>query len=178
MGHSSSHIVVVGPMAVGKSTIGTLLAADLGLPFLDSDATLQARTGEDGAVIAKREGVSALHDLELESFLEMCREDRRSVIAAAASVVDFPPGQRALAENLTIWLTAPESVLAARQDGDDHRRELAAVERMTLSMRREPLLHEVAALRVDTGSRSVAEIVEQLVERVTEIQGDQGVTDP
>lgn len=163
---------------MGKTTIGELLAADLGLAFLDSDATLQALIGEDGATIAKREGVAALHDLELEAFLKMCREDRQSVIAAAASVVDSPPGRRALAENLTIWLTAPESVLAARQDGDDHRREVDAVERAMLSRRREPLLQEVAALRVDTGSRSVAEIVEELVERVAELQHDQGVTDP
>ena len=163
---------------MGKTTIGASLAADLGLPFLDSDTTLRSRTGEDGATIAMREGVSALHELELESFLEMCREDRRSVIAAAASVVDSLSGRRALAENLTIWLTAPEAVLAARQDGDDHRREVGAAERAMLSRRREPLLQDVAAIRVDTGSRSVTEIVAGLVERVAELRHDQGLADP
>lgn len=170
MDHSSAPIVVVGAMGVGKTTIGALLAAELGLPFLDSDVTLEARTGSDGATIAKREGVSTLHELELESFLEDCRNHRRGVIAAAASVVDSASGRRALADNLTIWLTAPEAVLAARRHGDGHRREVSAAERMRLSLRREPLWREAAVLEVDTGSRSPAEIVEELVGGIAGLQ--------
>lgn len=150
-------------MGVGKTTVGALLAAELSLPFFDSDGALAARTGEDGAAIAAREGVSALHDLELELFLEMARRRRRSVIAAAASVVDFEAGRRVLAENTTIWLTAPESVLAGRLARDDHRRETSAGERKALERRREPLLRDVASWEVDTASKSPDEIVAVLV---------------
>jgi shikimate kinase len=150
-------------MAVGKTTVGALLGVELGLPFLDSDGAIAARTGEDGAAIAGRDGVSALHDLELELFLEMAQCRRRSVIAAAASVVDFETGRRVLAENTTIWLTAPEAVLTGRLAGDDHRRETSVEERIALERRRQPLLQDIASFEVDTASKSPDEIVAELV---------------
>jgi shikimate kinase len=62
------HIVVTGAMGVGKTTVGRLLAAELGLPFLDSDDYLEMEVGDSGAVIAAQEGVAGLHEVELEVF--------------------------------------------------------------------------------------------------------------
>ena len=42
-----SLIVLVGPMGAGKTTVGQLLAKKLKLPFLDTDATIEQRTGAD-----------------------------------------------------------------------------------------------------------------------------------
>ena len=155
-------------MGVGKTTVGAQLAVELGLPFSDSDGILSVRTGEDGAAIAGRDGVPALHDLELKLFLELAQSPKRSVIAAAASVVDFDTGRRALAENTTIWLTAPESVLTGRLAVDDHRRETSFEERMALERRRQPLLQEVATFEVNTGSKRPDEIVAELVAILSE----------
>ena len=164
----SGHIVLVGAMGVGKTTVGALLAVALGLPFSDSDSILSVRTGEDGAAIAGRDGVSALHNLELGLFLELAQSPKRSVIAAAASVVDFETGRRALADNTTIWLTAPESVLTGRLDEDDHRRETSSEERMALERRRQPHLQEAATLEINTGSKRSDEIVAELVAILSE----------
>ena len=38
--------VLVGPMGAGKTTVGGLVAARLGVPFLDSDAIIEARAGK------------------------------------------------------------------------------------------------------------------------------------
>lgn len=159
----SGHIVLVGAMGVGKTTVGALLAVELDLPFFDSDVALTARTGEDGAGIADREGVSALHNLELEVFLELVQSPGRNVISAAASVVDFEVARRALAENTTIWLTAPESVLTDRLGVDDHRRDTSVEERMALERRRQPHLRKVASFEIDTGTKTPDEIVAELV---------------
>jgi shikimate kinase len=150
-------------MGVGKTTVGALLAVELGVPFFDSDGVLAKRTGEDGAAIAGRDGVAALHDLELELFLELAQSPTRSVIAAAASVVDHETGRRALAENTTVWLTATGSVLTVRLAGDDHRRETSAEERTALEHLREPLLRDVSSFEVDTASKSPDEVVAELV---------------
>lgn len=150
-------------MGVGKTTVGTLLALELGVPFFDSDGVLAKQTGEDGAAIAGRDGVAALHDLELELFLELAQSPRPSVIAAAASVVDYEAGRRTLAENTTVWLTAPGSVLTGRLAGDDHRRETSAEERLALHHRREPLLRDVSSFEVATASKSPDEVVAELV---------------
>ncbi len=125
--NSARHIAVAGAMGVGKTTIGRMLAWELGLPFLDSDEMLEARTGGDNAAeIATRDGVERLHELELEVFLDMCEVADESVLAPASSVVDHPRGRSALSEQITVWLTAADDVIAIRQGSGDHRRPIDA----------------------------------------------------
>lgn len=157
------HIVVIGPMGVGKTTIGGLLADALARPFLDSDEVLEDRLGAEGAAIAELAGVKRLHDLELEVFLEMSRNDTPSVIAPAASVVDQPAGREILAQSLTIGLTAPDEVLAARHERLGHRRPVDAEEREALRRRRDPYLERLVDLSFDTGSRTPHQVVEDVV---------------
>ena len=44
---SSSSLFLVGPMGVGKTTIGKVLAESLGLEFVDSDREIERVTGAD-----------------------------------------------------------------------------------------------------------------------------------
>lgn len=157
------HIVVTGAMGVGKTTVGRLLAAEVGLPFLDSDDYLEVEKGESGSVIAAREGVTRLHDLELEVFLAMCQTSGTAVIAPAASVVDHEPGRRALEANFTVWLTASREVLAERQSEGRHRRPISAKAHAALQAARAPLLSKVSAVVLETETTSPAEVVEKLV---------------
>jgi shikimate kinase len=160
------HVVLVGAMGVGKSTIGRLLASEIGIPFLDSDEYLEATTGESGSDIAAREGVARLHELELEAFLAMCRTPRPAVIAPAASVVDDEAGRQALEESFTIWLTAPDHVLALRQARGTHRRPVARGERAALHQRRAPFLERVSDMKLDTATSTPAEVVAELMDRL------------
>lgn len=158
---TARHVVIVGPMAVGKTTIGRALARALGRPFLDSDVELERRTGETAAEIAARDGVETLHTVEMETFLEMVGARTPAVVAPAASVVDADEGRKALRSHFTIWLDAPERVLADRRDTGSHRRETDALERAELERRRAPWWEEIAQVRVDT-NRPVSEIVDEL----------------
>lgn len=160
------HIVITGAMGVGKTTVGRLLAEVLDLPFLDSDEGLESRTGETGAEIVAHADVSTLHDLEIEVFLDMCRVGERSVIAPASSVVDQPEGRDAMSQNLTVWLTASDEVLAARQSSDGHRRPMGAKERARLRERRAPHLEAVSSMRVDTTLATPAEVVAEIIDRL------------
>lgn len=156
--------MVTGAMGVGKTTVGRLLAAEIGMPFLDSDECLEAQRGEAGSVIAAREGVARLHELELEVFLAMCQTPGTAVIAPAASVVDHEPGRRALEENFTVWLTAPGEVLAERQGRGTHRRPISPEAHAALQAARAPSLSAVSAVTIDTGATSPGEVVDKLVE--------------
>ncbi|HEX6300528.1 MAG TPA: shikimate kinase [Acidimicrobiia bacterium] len=155
-------------MGVGKTTVGRMLAVEIGLPFLDSDEYLEADRGEPGSAIAARGGVASLHELELEAFLAMCQTPGTAVIAPAASVVDHEPGRRALEENYTVWLTAPEEVLAERQGKGTHRRPISPEAHAALQAARAPFLSEVSAVTIDTGTSSAMEVVEKLVEILPE----------
>ncbi len=165
-GTSEPHIIITGAMGVGKTTVGRLLAARVGLPFLDSDAILQGARAETGAVIASRDGVARLHEIELEVFLELCSRDSRAVIAPASSVVDHERGREAMRENVSVWLTARDEVIGRRQAEGDHRRPVGETERADLRQRRAPLLEEVSTITIDTSDLSPADVVATLVERL------------
>ena len=165
------HVVLVGAMGVGKTTVGRELARRLGRPFLDSDSELEDRHGETGAEIASRAGVDRLHALELQVFRRMIDSQSRSVIAPAASVVDSDEGRSILAENLTIWLDAPEEMLSVRRSQDDHRREVGREDANELEMMRRPFWQRLAAAKVDA-SGSVEDVVESVLREMRRIELD------
>jgi shikimate kinase len=162
----STHIVVAGAMGAGKTTVGRLLGEAMGLPFHDSDETLQRLSGETGAEIAARDGVTRLHEVELEIFLDLCAETSRSVIAPAASVVDHEAGRAAMSANTTIWLTASDEVLGSRTRVRSHRRGVTADERAALRLVRDPWLDLVSSLKVDTSSLTPMETVAGILDRL------------
>jgi shikimate kinase len=120
------HVVLVGLMGAGKTTVGERLADELGVPFVDGDAALTALTGRDAATVAAVDGVPALADLEARVLLDALAAPRPSVIAAAASVVDDPSCRRALrGPNVAVVrLRARPRTLAARHGAGSHRRPL------------------------------------------------------
>jgi shikimate kinase len=149
------HVVVVGSMAVGKSTVGRALAARLGRPFRDSDDDLEATQGLTGRALAEREGVDALHRWETEHLRAALAGTQPAVVAAAASVVDDDACLAALREPFVVWLRASAGVLARRiadgTRGDDHRRPLGdATAVAELQAHRADRFAAVADLTIDT----------------------------
>jgi shikimate kinase len=174
------HVVIVGSMAVGKTTVGRALAARLGRPFRDSDADLAATRGLTGRALAEREGVDALHRWEAQDLLAELAGSEPIVVAAAASVVDDAACLAALRDPFVVWLRAPATVLARRMAGgsgtDDHRRpvgDAAAV--AALEAERARRFGAVADLTVETVTndtpRSPETIVADIVEAIRATTG-------
>jgi shikimate kinase len=57
-------IVLVGFMGAGKTTVGRLLAARLGVPFTDSDHVIEDRAGKPVRQIFADDGEAAFRALE------------------------------------------------------------------------------------------------------------------
>ena len=170
----SMHVLLVGEMGVGKTTVGTRLAARLGRDFLDSDAVIEESFGQTGAEIAGEDGVARLHVIELETFLDMADRDEEAVIAPAASVVDDERGRDRLAEQFTVWLIADPAVTAERSRRQGHRRPYDTGERHRLWEGRSSHLERIAAMVVDTGQSSPEAAVDEIVARL----GDAGLARP
>jgi shikimate kinase len=117
------HIVLVGLMGSGKTTVGVPLAAALGVPRRDSDTDIERATGLRGRDLAQRDGIEALHALEAQHLLDALQEPGTTVICTAASIIDVPACRSALLDprHLVVWLDASPEALGARLRPDDHR---------------------------------------------------------
>ena len=64
-------IVLVGFMGAGKTTVGRLLAANLGIPFTDSDHVIEGRAGKPVPRIFSDDGEPAFRQLEHEVIADL-----------------------------------------------------------------------------------------------------------
>ncbi|MEV8150275.1 shikimate kinase [Arthrobacter sp. NPDC080073] len=165
-------IVLVGPMAVGKSVIGQQLAQQLGVPFVDTDAVIVEHHGTIADIFAGR-GEHAFREIE-------ARTVARSVEAAHANgaVVSLGGGavldsgtQQLLGDCTVIYLECDAETVAERIARNTGRPLLAgdAMARWeALFAARRPVYERLADITVDVRSGTVTEIALHVEERLRE----------
>ncbi len=88
-------IVLVGFMGAGKTTIGNLLAARLGLPFADSDEVIERRAGRPIKQIFAEDGEPAFRALEHQVIAELL-DGPALVLALGGGAAQHPQTQARL----------------------------------------------------------------------------------
>ncbi len=163
---AAHHVVLVGMMGVGKTTVGRRLAEVLDRPLLDSDELVEARTGRTVAQIFAADGEAAFRSLEPDVLVECVAGETPAVIAAAGGTVLAPANRDLLRRAGTVvWLRAPVDVLVGRVAGSTHRPAVAEDPAATLTRLaegRDDLYAEVADLTVDA-TRPVDSVVDEIV---------------
>ncbi|HWL44676.1 MAG TPA: shikimate kinase [Ilumatobacter sp.] len=174
------HLVVIGLMGVGKTTVGRRVAALLDRPFVDSDHHIEATTGRTVKQILTDDGVEVLRTVEAAALFDAVDAPMPSVIGCAAGVVLDPANvdrinaARDEGALRVVWLTGDPAVLAPRTQSRGHRPWLDDDPAATLARmhaERGPLYEQIADLTVDVtpdGAEgnpdlTAAEIVEWLV---------------
>jgi shikimate kinase len=161
------HLVLIGMMGAGKTTVGRALATRLGRPFLDSDLAIEAQTGRTVAEIFADEGESAFRSLETQALTEMLDGPAPAVIAAAGgTVLDVANRERMRVRGTVVWLRVAPDVLAERVGDGGHRPLLADDPTGTLARlaaEREPLYREAAHETVEVGALSPSDVVDRVL---------------
>jgi shikimate kinase len=163
-----THLVLVGMMGVGKSTVGRIVAAELDRPLFDSDEMIEERTGRTVREIWVTDGEPAFRTLETDTLLEALAEPEPSVIAAAGGVVLTERNREALqtSDAHVVWLMADVDVLVDRVRNGGHRPLLDADPEATLRRLyavRAPLYKEVADAIVSVDHRSPTEVAKAVL---------------
>lgn len=164
----AGHLVLVGLMGVGKSTVGRALAERLGRRFVDTDAVVEARAGRSVREIFAEEGEAAFRDLESDVLREVLAGDEPLVVAAAGGVVLREQNRVELGRRAgrVVWLRADPALLVQRVRAGGHRPLLDDDPEGTLrrlEAEREALYREVADAVVSVEGRSVHEVVEAVL---------------
>jgi shikimate kinase len=165
------HIVLVGLMGSGKTSIGTRVAQSLGLPFIDSDEELERRTGATAREILAERGTDGLHAAEADVVEGALSSEERSVIGAAASVVLTPAMRDRLREEYVVWLRADPHALIDRM-ASSHNEQRPYVDDdpnvlISQDEERKDLYRGIASLVVDSTGRDRDEIADEIVAHVT-----------
>ena len=117
-----SHLILVGLPGAGKTTVGGLLAEELGMPFVDVDTLIEERVGASAADIFAERGEVAFRELERQSVAELLARDTAHVIAPGGGWAAQPDNLRSVSGRaLTVYLETTPAVAAARTEGTGHR---------------------------------------------------------
>jgi shikimate kinase len=162
------HVVLVGAMGSGKTTIGRQVAEALGRQFVDNDVALERRTGRTAAELAATDGVELLHRQEAAELLDALAEPNGSVIAAAASVVVDGTVRTRLGEvGWVVWLQADQATLTTRMPSSPDRPNLdpdAAHLVARQAIERDPLYQSVADVTFSTDTQTPEATVRAIIE--------------
>jgi shikimate kinase len=143
-------VYLVGMPGSGKSTVGPVLAARLGVPFVELDARIEAAAGRSVPEIFADEGEARFREMEAATLVEAAAEDP-SVVSCGGGVVLEPANRVTLrATGVVVFLSVPVDVLRARVVPAADRpliHEQGDLDR--LLAQREPLYREFAAHVVD-----------------------------
>ncbi len=164
---AGGHLVLVGMMGAGKTSVGRRVARRLGRELIDSDDQVEARTGRTVREIFESDGEDAFRVLEAEALAAALDRPEPVVVAAAGGVVLNPDNRRRLRQAGTVvWLHADPAVLAERVGSSDHRPLLGddpAGVLARMEEERAALYREVADHVVDVGTEGVDEVAETVL---------------
>jgi shikimate kinase len=153
-GRRGRHVVLVGAMGVGKTTVGRRLGRVLERPFADADEQVELRVGRTIPAIFRDDGEGAFRRLEAEVLADLLGGPHPLVVAAGGGVVMRPENRTLLGRRaFVVWLRASPGFLAARADAAnrpllaDDPDPTATLERLIAA--RTPLYEEVADATVD-----------------------------
>ncbi len=173
-------VALLGVRGAGKSTIGTKLAARLGVELVELDRLVESEAGLPLAEIFATHGEAYFRRLEVAALRRFLALDGDAVLATGGGVVENREAWQLLAERtVTVWLHAGFQAHWDRvvRQGDARPmagRPAARTELRRLLAARAPLYRR-AAIRVDTSRLGLARSVDAIL---AELAGRFGVGEP
>jgi shikimate kinase len=167
---TQTHLVLVGLMGAGKSTVGAECARRLDRPFVDTDELVEAVTGATIAELFATVGEQAFRVHERAAVADACASPVPAVISCGGGAVLDPVNRRRLRDRgVVVWLRATPDVLADRVRADGVDRPLlgpagAVTTLERLAVTRHDAYEAAAHTVVDTDGCTVDQVADAVLE--------------
>ncbi len=164
---SKKNIALIGMPAVGKSTVGVLLAKQLGYAFLDTDILIQTKENLTLAQIIKQKGLAHFLDIEKHHLLSL--EGECQIIATGGSVIYREQAMTHLASMATIIYLYVELGILLTRLSDLESRGVAIDPGHSIDelyTERTPLYDKYCDIKIDCGRMIPAQVAAQVANAI------------
>ena len=173
-------VVLIGPPGAGKTAVGPLVAARLGVPFRDTDAEVGAAAGKPVSDIFIENGEEAFRALERAAAARALDEhgvlrEHGGVLALGSGAVLDDEIRRLLEGLSVVYLSADFGTIARRVGLDRPRVVVPGNPRGLLRAmlaERDRLYQGLAAVTVPTDDLDPEELADQIAARITTGAGE------
>ena len=159
------NIVLIGMPGAGKSTVGVVLAKNLGMSFMDSDLVIQEQEGKKLHEIIEECGTDGF--VKVEERINASLNPTNTIIATGGSVVYGQKAMEHLGEIGTICYLKLSYESIRDRLGDLAQRGVVLKEGQTLLglyQERTPLYEKYAHIVVDCENKSIREVVNEIAQ--------------
>jgi shikimate kinase len=160
MSKTPRNIVLGGFMGTGKSTIGKLVAAQLGWKFVDGDDAIVRFAGKSIPEIFDSEGEAAFRKYETEVVQTLASLERHVIATGGGALVNPRNLEMFMATGVVICLNAEEATIRQRL-GNFAGRPLAPNWESLLDQRREA--YAAIPYQIDTTDKSPTQTAEEVI---------------
>jgi len=148
------NLFLIGPMGAGKTTLGRIIAYELGYPFFDSDRVIEERTGVDIPTIFDYEGEQGFRDRESKIINELTQLKKVVLATGGGAVLRKENRDRLAQRGFVIYLKVSVKSQLERTSRDKSR-PLLQIEDPEAKLReladaRRPLYEETCNFSVHT----------------------------
>jgi shikimate kinase len=160
--------ILIGPPGAGKTTVGALVAALLGLDFVDADAVIEETAGKPVGDIFVQDGEEAFRALERATAARLIGGHPGVLALGGGAILD--PGTRDLLAGQRVVYLETGFASAVRRTGLDAPRPLLLgnprARMKTLLEERLPVYTSLAWITVSTDDREPKDIAEEIAARL------------
>ena len=168
---AGTNLYLVGMMGSGKSSVGRILARQLGYRWLDADQVLEAAAGRTIPTLFAQEGEEGFRAMET-AVLRQMGQWHSCVVSTGGGVVIRPANWGIMRQGVVVWLAAAADLLLKRLRQDPTPRPLLQcpdpARRLTeLLAARESLYAQADVRIVQTGTMTSEAVAAAVVEALT-----------
>ncbi len=166
-------IALIGLRGAGKSTLGALAGAELGLPFVELNREIEEQAGMPVNEVMAFYGQEGYRRLEAQALGRIVATHEAMILAVAGGIVAEPETFKALLANFhTIWIKATPAEHMARVRAQGDTRPMAgnpeAMEQLKFILTSRETLYDQARAKLDTTGRSAAQSLADLLALIRE----------
>ncbi|MFH1300082.1 MAG: shikimate kinase [Planctomycetota bacterium] len=166
-------MTLIGYRGSGKSSVAAPLAERHGFNWLDADDEIERVAGKSIAQIFADEGESHFRQIEREVMQNLLQRDKLIIAAGGGAILNAETRREMRDAGPVIWLKASVAALEQRisQDATTTSRRPALTasaspreEIQNLLDQRDPVYRECATITVETDSKTVSQIVDEIMD--------------